>query len=55
MPIFNKRDSKGAYFQFGTTGHKYYYKTAKGRSLAKAKCEKQMRAIEFSKHNKKYK
>lgn len=49
MPIYQLSDSKGKFYRFGKTGAKYYYKTAKGRLLAKAKCEKQMRAIELSK------
>lgn len=25
MPIYNKHDSKGHYYQWGNHGHKYYY------------------------------
>jgi hypothetical protein len=55
MPILNNKDTKGSYYQFGTTGKKYYYKTGnvKLRTLARAKAAKQGRAIEWSKHRKK--
>lgn len=47
MPIHNKRDRHGPYFQFGNHGKKYYYKPNNNTSRLKAlmKCQLQMRAI----------
>lgn len=52
MPIQNKTDNKGNFYQFGDTGKKYYYKSYSKRSndLAYNKCLKQAKAIEWSKH-----
>lgn len=46
MPIHQKKTSKSTgYFQYGTTGKKYYYKTVLGQKRAKAKAILQMKAI----------
>ena len=50
MPIYRKSDSKGPYYQYGTTGTKYYYTpgNAKSRLNAKKKAIRQMVAISYS-------
>ncbi len=47
MPIFNRKDVKGPYFQYGTPGNKYYYKAKNTASKEKAylSCVRQVRAI----------
>lgn len=52
MPIINSSDSKGPFYQFGTTGKKYYYTptSTKSKHNAKSKALRQGRAIEASKH-----
>jgi hypothetical protein len=51
MPVYRKSDKKGSYYQYGTTGSKYYYKAGdeKSRLQAVAKAQKQMRAIHVNK------
>lgn len=50
MPIRDLKDAKGHYFQYGKTGHKYYYKpnSKRSRTIAYNKCVKQAQAIKIS-------
>ncbi len=50
MPIYNRKDIKGSYFQYGKTGHKYYYTSNKKSSIIKAYnlCLRQVMAIHSS-------
>jgi hypothetical protein len=54
MPIKVHYSNGKAYYQFGSTGKKYYYipHNAKSRAIAKSKCHKQARAIEYRKNYK---
>ena len=47
MPIHRGRDKHGPYYQFGSTGHKYYYLCAKpaSREFAYNKAVRQSKAI----------
>jgi hypothetical protein len=47
MPIHQRQDDKGQYFQYGETGTKYYYDPSNKRSklLAFNKAKKQNAAI----------
>ncbi len=47
MPIKIKKDNTGLYYQYGTTGHKYYFNPNSEISMDKAyhKCMKQVAAI----------
>lgn len=51
MPISRKIDLIGPYYQYGSTGAKYYYRTGNklSRQVAKQKAMKQMRAIKRKK------
>ncbi len=51
MPIYNKRNVNGPYFQYGKTGFKYYYKpySAISRGKALGKCKRQAEAIHANK------
>lgn len=51
MPVNNKRDTQGPYYQWGDTGYKYHYipNNKRSREIAYAKCIKQGRAITISK------
>ena len=53
MPIRNRKDEKGDYFQWGDHGKKYYYEAnnEKSKKIARRKAWKQSRAI-FSMLNK---
>ncbi len=53
MPISIREDSKGQYFQYGTTGKKYYFNPESLRSFNKAfdKALKQSAAIMLSQYN----
>lgn len=54
MPVHSGVDNiKGHYFQYGTKGKKYYYKTVIGKKRAYTKAIKQGQAIEISRHRKK--
>jgi len=53
MPIRNLRDKSGPYFQFGKTGHKYYYHRPEDKPIAYEQVLRQARAIEASKHRRK--
>lgn len=48
MPILRGRDKHGPYYQFGQTGHKYYYLCGrlKSRELAYSKVVRQAKAIQ---------
>ncbi len=48
MPIFRRLDREGSYYQYGSTGHKYYYKAKNkaSRDRAYSRCLKQVRAIQ---------
>ena len=50
MPIHNRRDKNGPYFQWGNHGKKYYYipRNPISRAKAKALCMRQARAIIFN-------
>ena len=54
MPIQNKKDKYGPYYQWGNHGKRYYYKTNNKTSRLNAlrKCELQMRAIYFNGYRK---
>lgn len=54
MPVNNGKDSKGPFYRWGETGHKYYYipKDKISREMAKNKAALQGRAILFSQHKK---
>ena len=46
MPIHNRSDSKGKFFQYGEHGKKYYYKNnSQSKQLAYHKALQQTRAI----------
>jgi hypothetical protein len=51
MPLHNRKDKNGPYFQWGGR-KKYYYKTGSERSkkMARDKAMKQARAIAWRKH-----
>jgi hypothetical protein len=53
MPVHRGQDKRGAFYQWGTTGKKYYYTTgsSRSRSLAMSKAALQGRAIEWRKHD----
>ena len=53
MPIYDRNDEKGDYFQWGDRGKKYYYEAnnEKSKKIARRKAWKQSRAI-FSMLNK---
>ncbi len=51
MPLHQGSDSKGAFWQWGTHGKKYHYKTVKGGETAKKKAIAQAVAINY--HSKK--
>ena len=46
MPVHKGKDSKGKFFQWGDQ-KKYYYKTERGKIIAKAKATLQGRAIKY--------
>jgi hypothetical protein len=50
MPILNKRDTKGSYYQIKSVKNKYYYirGNKKSRENAKRKATKQLQAIKIS-------
>ena len=50
MPIQRGNDSHGSFYRWGTTGHKYYYKTNNSRSRenAKEKARRQGIAVKIS-------
>jgi hypothetical protein len=52
MPIKIKKDNTGLYYQYGTTGHKYYFNPNSEISMDKAyhKCMKQVAAIYAQKY-----
>lgn len=52
MPVKKGSDNKGHYYQYGTSGKKYYYKTARGEKVSIGKARKQGIAIEISKKKK---
>lgn len=56
MPIHQLHDKKGPYFQYGTHGHKYYYKPHDIYSHDKAYelSLRQAQAIHASQNRKKY-
>jgi hypothetical protein len=49
MPVHKGSDNRGNFFQYGTTGKRYYYKTDKGEKLALNRANKQGKAIQTSK------
>lgn len=54
MPVERGRDSKGSFYRWGATKHKYYYKTKnkQSREIAKNKAKKQGKAIKISQSKK---
>ena len=48
MPIHKGVDNIGYYFQYGTTGKRYYFNTELGRKRAYNKALNQTRAIKIS-------
>jgi hypothetical protein len=52
MPVQRKADIKGSYYQWGSTGKKYYYLPNNRQSREKAKelAMRQGRAIQANKH-----
>lgn len=57
MPIFVRADKYGYYFQYGTTGEKYYYDEKKPKSVEYARylAQQQAKAIHVSQAEKKKK
>jgi len=53
MPIHEGEDNKGKFFQYGTSGYKYHFKTEQGRKSAYMKCLKQKNAILWSQNKNK--
>lgn len=53
MPTHRGKDKDGCFYQWGSSGKKYYYKCndAKAREKAKALADRQGRAIEWRKHS----
>lgn len=51
MPVNDKKDEKGNYYQFGRDGSKYYYKpdSQRSKTMAFNKSKKQGEAISISK------
>jgi hypothetical protein len=49
MPTHRGIDSKGTFYQYGNQ-KKYYFTTPRGSQIAKAKADKQGRAINYSRH-----
>jgi hypothetical protein len=51
MPINRRQDKNGPFYQYGDTGHKYYYipNNKRSREIAYEKCRKQGQAITISK------
>lgn len=41
MPVRRGTDSQGNYYQWGSNGKKYYYKTKEGEAMARAAAERQ--------------
>jgi len=52
MPVQRGKDSKGPFYRWGNSGHKYHYKSGSKRSreLAHNKAAKQGRAIKARMH-----
>lgn len=50
MPTERGKDTKGAFFKWGSSGKKYYYRASSKRSrdLARQKANRQGRAIKAS-------
>lgn len=51
MPIFERSDKDGPYFQYGETGKKYYFTPGNQRSrlIAWNRCKKQVAVIQIKK------
>jgi hypothetical protein len=52
MPVRRGKNTHGPYYQYGDTGHKYYYTAGNGKSREKARARAalQGRAIEWQRH-----
>lgn len=51
MPINNREDKKGRYYQYGESGKKYYYHTVIGKERAYQKALRQAQAIKASENS----
>ena len=49
MPLILSKDAKGSFYQWGSHGHRYHFKTSRGQKTAKTRAMNQARAIERSK------
>jgi hypothetical protein len=52
MPIYNRKDTKGSFYQYGKSGAKYYYNPKSALSMKNAyfKSLQQTKAIHVNKH-----
>lgn len=48
MPVHKSSDYKGSFYQYGSQGKKYYFKTPKEEKEAQNKAKAQGRAIKIS-------
>ena len=54
MPVHRGQDTRGPFYQWGTTGKKYYYTagSTRARNMARGRAALQGRAIEWRKYKK---